>query len=122
MPAVINIFILILSLGLVPAIYSTNQPLPAPQKSDSQDVWLTVFIHGIISIKPHVTITNFIRFLNDDLDESLYAETVDVMRDDPFFFQNQTVQARGLKPIALVSMKRDALPTSWQISRSNEQH
>ena len=99
-------FILFLSLGLVPALYTEDRPLSSPEKSTRQDVWLTVFVHGIISIKPHVTVTNFIRFLNDDVNESLYAETVDIMRDDPFFFQNQPVQARGLKSIDLTLHKK----------------
>lgn len=67
----------------------------------SQEVWLNVYVHGIISIKPHITLSNFMRFLTDDVYDSIYAETVDLMRDDPFFFQNQAVQARGLRPIDL---------------------
>ena len=31
----------------------------------------------------------------------MYAETVELMRDDPFFFQNQPIQARGLRQIEL---------------------
>lgn len=93
--------VLILSFGLAPALYSQNMSFSASQAPTTKDVWLTVFVHGIISIKPHVTVTNFIRFLNDDVNESIYAETVDIMRDDPFFFQNQAVQERGLKRIDL---------------------
>ena len=100
-----NKYIILLTLGLVPALYSDSKPSHSPI---TQDVWLTVFVHGIISIKPHVTVTNFLRFLNDDLNESLYAETVDIMRDDPFFFQNQTVQERGLKKIDLENQKPGA--------------
>lgn len=65
------------------------------------EVWLNVYVHGIISIKPHITVSNFMRFLTDNVCDSIYAETVDLMRDDPFFFQNQAVQERGLHRIDL---------------------
>ena len=41
------------------------------------------------------------RFLSDNVSDSIYSETVELMRDDPFFFQNQAIQARGLQPINL---------------------
>ena len=66
------------------------------------DVWLTIFVHGIISIKPYTTVTNFVRFLTDNVSDSPYGTTVAIMRDDPFFFQNQAIQSLGLQPIDLL--------------------
>ena len=63
------------------------------------EVWLTIFVHGIISIKPYTTVTNFVRFLTDNVCDSPYGTTVAMMREDPFFFQNQTIQEVGLQPI-----------------------
>lgn len=57
------------------------------------------FFHGAISIKPHLTIPNIIRLICDDIDNSVYKESVEIMRDDPFFFQNQLMQERGLRKI-----------------------
>ena len=85
-----------------------NQNLAAIPQSNGQEVWLNVYIHGIISIKPHITVSNFVRFLTDNVYESMYAETVDLMRDDPFFFQNQPIQARGLRPIVMDTHEKGA--------------
>ncbi len=76
---------------------NSNSPYTLVNPND--DVWLNVYIHGIISIRPLVTVTNFPRFLTDNVCDSIYAETVHEMRDDPFFYQNQTIQAPGLHPI-----------------------
>jgi hypothetical protein len=72
-----------------------------PFSVQAKQVCMNIYIHGIISIKPHITVTNFIRFLTDNVKESIYAETVLGMRDDAFFYQNQTMQGRGLIPIQL---------------------
>ena len=73
-----------------------------------EEVWLTVFVHGIVSITPYVTVTNFPRFLTDNLEDSPYGETVTLIRKNPFFFQNQTIQAQGLVPIELNTDKPGA--------------
>ena len=69
------------------------------QEPIKQEVWLTVFVHGIMSIKPHITVSNFMRFLADNVKDSVYYHTVQLMRDDPFFHQNQAMQGRGLQPM-----------------------
>lgn len=71
----------------------------ADLSSDKQTAYITVFVHGAISIKPYISIPNFIRLVRDNIENSLYKETVFVIRDDPFFFQNQPMQERGLRPI-----------------------
>lgn len=76
-----------------------NPNSPYTLVTPTDDVWLNVYIHGIISIRPLVTVTNFPRFLTDNVCDSIYAETVHEMRHDPFFYQNQTIQAPGLHPI-----------------------
>jgi len=47
-----------------------------PFSVQAKQVCMNIYIHGIISIKPHITVTNFIRFLTDNVKESIYAETV----------------------------------------------
>ncbi len=83
-----------------------------PFSTQATQVWMNVYIHGIISIKPHITVTNFIRFLTDNVKESIYAETVLGMRDDPFFYQNQTMQGRGLIPIQLNPLQKPGASAS----------
>lgn len=67
--------------------------------SDKKPVWLNVFVHGIVSIKPTTTLANFFRFINDDFEDSPYSLTINNIRHNSFFYQNQTIQAPGLHPI-----------------------
>lgn len=64
-------------------------------------VRLTFFVHGIMSIKPHLSFANFIRFLTDNVENTIYSETVRHMRLDEFFFKNQAMQEVGLHKIDL---------------------
>jgi len=68
-------------------------------ENQEKEVWLTIFIHGIMSVKPHLTPTNFIRFIRDNVDNTIYAKTVLNMRNDPYFYQNQAMQELGLHKI-----------------------
>lgn len=91
-----------LALCLYSGIFCTDtakQASPSLLQTCNKEVWLNIFIHGIISIRPHITVTNFIRFLTDDVCESVYGQTVKSMRADPFFYQNQAMQKPGLVPI-----------------------
>jgi hypothetical protein len=65
----------------------------------TKEVWLTIFVHGIMSVKPHLTTANFLRFVNDKVDDTIYAKTVLLMRNDPYFYMNQAMQGLGLKKI-----------------------
>ncbi len=64
-----------------------------------QDVWLNVFVHGIMSIKPHISWNNFMLFLKDEIAGTLYEKTVELMREDEFFFRNQAMQQIGFHRI-----------------------
>ncbi|CAN5151033.1 hypothetical protein BH09DEP1_BH09DEP1_2970 [soil metagenome] len=68
-------------------------------QSALKPVWVNVFVHGIISIKPTTTLANFFRFINDDFEDSPYSLTINNIRHNSFFYQNQTIQALGLHPI-----------------------
>lgn len=69
------------------------------KQTTSKTVWVNVFVHGIVSIKPFTTLANFLRFFNDDFEDSPYALTINNIRHNSFFYQNQTIQAPGLHPI-----------------------
>lgn len=99
--------LLLLALACGPLLAS-NQNDFIQKSNQKEQVWFNVYVHGIISIKPHITVSNFIRFLTDNVYDSIYAETVDLMRDDPFFFQNQAVQQRGLHQINLDDHRKGA--------------
>lgn len=88
---------------LFAVLFCTASPCtiePGQQNENTeQEVWLTIFVHGIMSVKHHLSLTNIIRFMKDEIDDSLYAATVNCMREDPFFFKNQPMQELGLKTI-----------------------
>ncbi len=65
----------------------------------SKKVRITIFVHGIMSIKPHLSFGNIWRFLKDKVENTLYSETVMTMRKDDFFCKNQPMQAIGLHKI-----------------------
>lgn len=67
-------------------------------KLEPKEVWVTIFVHGIMSIKPHVSASNFLRFMTDDVRNTVYSKTVEKMRNDPVFYQNQAMQGLGLLP------------------------
>ena len=59
-------------------------------------IWLNFFVHGIMSIKPHISWNNFMLFLKDQVEGTLYEKTVELMREDAFFFRNQAMQKIGV--------------------------
>lgn len=74
------------------------QTLPIMHPKPNQ-VWINIFVHGIMSIKPHLNISNFMRFMRDDVENTTYSKTVDLMRQDTFFFKNQAMQDIGFKEV-----------------------
>ena len=80
---------------------SKNIGLNKIEQNDStstsiQEPWLTVFVHGIKSVKPHISLDNFFRFMVDDIENTVYAKTIELMRKDPFFYKNQPMREIGL--------------------------
>lgn len=74
----------------LPYLYAIQQQKP---------IWITIFIHGIMNIKPHINFNNFMHFMCDEVENTIYAKNVDSMRKNSFFYQNQPMQAYGLQPI-----------------------
>lgn len=93
-------FIAVLLIGLkLSALYPSRATTPPAPTKDGQEVWLNVFVHGIMSIKPHVTWNNFMLFVKDETDGTLYEKTVELMREDSFFYKNQAMQRIGLHKV-----------------------
>ncbi len=76
-----------------------NDPQPFQTIEKSDETWVTVFVHGIMSIQPHLTASNVMRFVRDDVKDTIYSKTVEYMRLDPYFYLNQAMQEFGLKKI-----------------------
>jgi hypothetical protein len=93
--------ILCISMGQS-SLYARKLPHHHHAKQDQQqgkEVWVNVFVHGIMSIKPHLSWNNFIKFIKDDIENTNYQKTVTSMREDPFFFKNQAMQQLGFHAV-----------------------
>lgn len=77
-------------------------PLKSPTTEEKiEECWITIFIHGIMSIKPHVNLTTLYHLFCDQVEDTVYAKTVALMRNNPFFYKNQAMQSIGLQQIDL---------------------
>ena len=93
-----NFFLHIVALFFIGFKLTALCTQQAPTKP-KEVVWLNVFVHGIMSIKPHISWNNFMLFMKDKIEGTLYEKTVELMREDPFFFKNQAMQQLGLHRI-----------------------
>src|SRR5438132_14399019 len=83
-------------------LYATQHAIqPVDINPTQPETWVTIFIHGIMSIQPHLTAQNVMRFIRDDVQHTIYSKTVEYMRLDPYFYLNQAMQEFGLKKINL---------------------
>jgi hypothetical protein len=80
-------------------ISSHEQPEVAQTAIQSKETWINIFVHGIMSIKPHVSFNNILRFMSDDVENTTYSKTVEIMRQDDIFYKNQAMNGYGLKKI-----------------------
>lgn len=71
------------------------------RNASEPETWVTIFLHGIMSIQPHLTVQNVMRFVRDDVHHTIYSKTVEYMRLDPYFYLNQAMQEFGLKKVDL---------------------
>jgi len=78
-----------------------NIQLSASQKASRalKDIWVTVFIHGSFSLKPHLTLGNAVNVLCDRIENSVYYRSTEINRRDHFFHKNQVMLGLGLQKI-----------------------
>lgn len=67
--------------------------------SSDKKIWVTVFIHGSFSLRPHLNLKNIIKMLYDSIEESVYYRSTEINRRDPFFYKNQAMAGLGLNKI-----------------------
>jgi len=80
--------------------YDKNEPL-----------WLTVFVHGIVSIQPYLSFNNFMRFMQDNIKDTYYEKSVSIIRENEFFYKNQPMGPIGLHyidPLQHLSQKNNS--------------
>lgn len=90
----------LLALSLIFCANLINSKHISPS-NPAQERWITVFIHGSFSLRPHLTLSNIIKMLNDTIEESVYYRSTEINRRDPFFYKNQAMAGLGLHKIDL---------------------
>lgn len=71
------------------------------KETTHSETWITVFVHGIMSIKPHISLNNCVLFMRDQIQGTVYEKAVSIMRENDFFDKNQAMQRIGFHPISL---------------------
>jgi len=61
--------------------------------------WVTIFIHGSFSLRPHLGLRNMIKMIHDSIEESIYYRSTEINRRDPFFYKNQAMSGLGIEKI-----------------------
>lgn len=100
-------------IGLVLVAGTVMQSPLQPIQSGTKDVHVTIFVHGIISVKPFLSLANFVKLVRDNIADSTYARTVEIVRKDPFFFQYHPMQEIGLREVDLSIVEPGAAATAY---------
>jgi len=67
---------------------------------------VTIFVHGIMSIKPYISLMNMFRFIQDNVINTLYAKGIELTRRNKYFWWGQAMQGFGLEPIDLTTIEK----------------
>lgn len=78
------------------------------EKKDLPEKWITVFIHGSFSLRPHLGVRNIFKMLYDTIEESIYYRSTEINRRDPFFYKNQAMAGLGLHKINIYDLHKNA--------------
>lgn len=90
-----------------------NDKAPVESPTGHKQTWITIFIHGIITIKPHLSFANIIKFVRDKVADSMYAQSIEAIRKDPYYHQHHAMQGVGLEKIDLNKIERGAGSTAF---------
>lgn len=91
--------IIIVIANLVQA--ETNKPAPAASLGAPKDVWVNVFVHGIV--RPVATIGDMVSIAHQNVNKTRYKHITRYVRKNSFTHRTQASQGIGLIPIKLKS-------------------
>lgn len=91
-----NIVVTIAFLFITMTTQSSSLTEQQLARYKNKRVKMTVFIHGMMNIKFHLSFKNAIHFMSDTVHNTMYAKTIDVMRQNSFFYINQVMSRYGL--------------------------
>lgn len=74
-----------------------------------EQVRLVIFIHGTIGLRHHLSVKTFFNLIRDEVEQTTYKQSINLVRNDPFFYQNQTMQKLGFQQITGIPAKHHAV-------------
>jgi hypothetical protein len=86
----VNSVLLILNITLIGRLLSQHEE------------WI-IFVHGTLGLRQHLELKTFFTLFKENIANTDYQRTIQMLRDDPLFFSNQAMQECGLKEIPLTS-------------------
>lgn len=82
---------------------ASSQNILSPSGSSHYNATMVIFIHGTLGLRSNASFSTALCLFHDCFSCSCYKCTVDILRDDPTFYQYQAMQQEGLIPIAPLS-------------------
>jgi hypothetical protein len=76
-------------------------------KKNNNESWVTVFVHGSFSLKPHLTLGNALNVIFDHIENSVYYRSTEINRQDKFFYKNQIMMGLGLHKIDIKNPNKE---------------
>jgi len=91
--------LIVIALITVTSGFSSCSAKKSDPELKNQETWLTVFVHGIISIAPVLSIETMGQIQRDQIENTMYELYVTKIRQDKIVRENQAMQELGLKKI-----------------------
>lgn len=95
-------------LLIIGYLFGNYDLLFSESEKTSKPEWITVFVHGSFSLRPHLKLGNMFKMLHDTIEESVYYRSTEINRRDPFFYKNQAMGNLGLHKIDLLHPHNNA--------------
>lgn len=67
------------------------------QLQESCDAWMIILVHGTSGAISNTSLSNIYRIMIDEVENSNYEKAVELLRTNPYMYQNQAIQEYGLR-------------------------
>jgi len=88
-----------LCLSLALSAHADTAPINPNQVPQLRTEIITIFVHGVIGTRLAASFYNLFNLVRDKAGDTVYAKTVEGIRHDPFFLQNQPIAQIGLQKL-----------------------
>lgn len=95
--------------GSIQLLPQAGEAVGIAESTVNNETWITIFVHGSFSLRPHLSIGNAMRMLYDTLEESVYHRSTEISRRDPFYQKNQPMLGFGLEKIDINAPNKEEI-------------